>query len=75
MSNIKRRVERLEEKIDTRKLLPLKEMPFLAIDNEDGTAEEKVERREKELMELYGTIEGFRPILVKFTKPKEQDEP
>lgn len=68
--SIKRRVEKLEEKIGHGKL-PRREQGFAAWDTEDSTAEEKVSKREKELMERYGTLEGFRPILVKFTKSKE----
>ena len=70
MSNIKRRVEKLEEKIEPGKL-PRHEQPFAAWDTEDSSAEEKLEKRKKELMELYGTLEGFAPILVKFTNSKD----
>ena len=69
MSNMKRRVSKLEGKIDTRKQLPMKERAFVAIENENGTAEEKLKKREKELIGRYGTLDGFNPILVRFTKP------
>lgn len=70
MSNIKRRTSKLEEKIEPGKL-PRHEQGFAAWDTKDSTAEEKLEKRKNELMARYGTIEGFHPILVKFTKPEE----
>ena len=70
MTNIKRRISKLEEKIEPGRL-PRCEQHFAAWDAEDSTAEEKLEKRKKELMERYVTIEGFAPIVLKFSYTRE----
>lgn len=68
--DIKRRVEKLEAQIGPGKL-PMSKRPFTAWDTEDSTAEEQIEKRKKELLELYGTTEGFMPIAVRWINTKE----
>ena len=49
-------------------MLPREKRNFIVWDN-DGLAQEKVEKRKAELLEEFGTTEGFKPITVSWGKP------
>jgi hypothetical protein len=44
--------------------LPKEFKTFIVWDNKTGTAQEQVEAREKELLQQFGTLEGFDPLII-----------
>lgn len=55
-------------------MLPLEERNFIVWDN-DGLAHEKVEKRKAELLEEFGTLEGFSPMIIHWGKPEDPTGP
>lgn len=63
--DLKRRVCKIEDAVSIGKLPPDKKQLILW-DNGDGDAHEKVEKRKAELLEEFGTLEGFEPIIIRW---------
>ncbi len=55
-------------------MLPPEVRNFIVWD-EDGLAQEKVEKRKAELLEEFGTTEGFSPMIIGWGKPDEPTGP
>ncbi len=70
---IKRRIDKIEDAVSIGKLPPDKRQ-FLVWDNGDGLAEEQVEKRKAELLEEFGTTEGFNPLILRW-QDENQREP
>ena len=71
--DIKRRISKIEDAVSIGKLPPDKRQLILW-DNGDGLAKEHVEKRRNELLETYGTAEGFSPLILRW-KDDNQREP
>ena len=56
-------------------LLPPEERNFILWDNGDGLAEERIKKRKAELLEKFGTTEGFDPMIIGWGKPDEPTGP
>ncbi len=61
--DLKRRVCKIEDAVSIGKLPPDKRQ-LIVWDDGDGVAQEQVENRRKELLETYGTTEGFSPLIL-----------
>ena len=69
--DIKRRIGKIEDAVSIGKLPPDKRQ-FLVWDNGDGAAQEQVEKRKAELLEDFGTTEGFKPLIIHWGDPDKQ---
>lgn len=63
--DIKRRISKIENAVSIGKLPPDKRQ-LLVWDESDGLAQEQVGKRRKELLETYGTTEGFSPLILRW---------
>ena len=55
--------------------LPPEERHFNVWDEGDGVAQQKVKKREAELMKKYGTLEGFEPLIIIWDDSEQGLEP
>lgn len=70
---LKRRVCKIEDAVSIGKLPPDKRQ-LIVWDIGDGLAHAMVKKRKAELLEEFGTLEGFEPIIVRWGRPDEPGE-